>query len=60
MRSLLNRLDGETYVSASINLNSFSDAPSLQPILEGPLEKKSGELDSGSLCFHQPVHVCCF
>jgi len=28
----------------TVNLNSFTDAPSLQPILEQPLEKKSGSL----------------
>eukprot|EP00201_Polytomella_parva_P017476 CAMPEP_0175071536 /NCGR_PEP_ID=MMETSP0052_2-20121109/19298_1 /TAXON_ID=51329 ORGANISM="Polytomella parva, Strain SAG 63-3" /NCGR_SAMPLE_ID=MMETSP0052_2 /ASSEMBLY_ACC=CAM_ASM_000194 /LENGTH=4543 /DNA_ID=CAMNT_0016338719 /DNA_START=12 /DNA_END=13643 /DNA_ORIENTATION=- len=42
---LLNKLrnmDSETMAFYTINMNSFSDAPSLQSILEQPLEKKSG------------------
>ena len=42
MRNTLAAMDAEQVVSSTINLNSFSDAPALQPILEGPLEKKSG------------------
>jgi dynein heavy chain len=35
-------LDPEACMYYSINMNSFSDAPSLQLMLEQPLEKKSG------------------
>ena len=42
MRNVLAGLEGDNIISTTINLNSFSDAPSLQPILENPLEKKSG------------------
>lgn len=43
-REKLQSMDKATMTSTTINLNSFSDAPSLQSILEQPLEKKSGEL----------------
>jgi dynein heavy chain len=42
MRSKLASLDQEAFTYSTINLNSFSDAPSLQGIMEQPLEKKSG------------------
>ena len=42
MQHKLKALDAETMCYASINLNSFSDAPALQTILEQSLEKKSG------------------
>ena len=37
-------MDSEAVLYTTVNLNSFTDAPSLQPILEQPLEKKSGSL----------------
>lgn len=43
MRNMLAGMDGESVTSTTINLNSYSDAPSTQPILENPLEKKSGD-----------------
>lgn len=42
MMNVLRNMDQETMSSYVINMNSFSDAPSLQPTLESPLEKKSG------------------
>jgi dynein heavy chain len=42
MNQKLKSLDSDAICHTTINLNSFSDAPSLQPILEQPLEKKSG------------------
>jgi len=42
MVNRLKNMDAETMASYTINMNSFSDAPSLQVILEQPLEKKSG------------------
>lgn len=42
MRKKLQAMDADAMSHVTINLNSFSDAPSLQPILEQPLEKKSG------------------
>ncbi len=42
MRNVLAGMEGDNIISTTINLNSFSDAPALQPILENPLEKKSG------------------
>lgn len=45
-------MDSETMAYYTINLNSFSDAPSLQIILEQPLEKKSGG------CTGVYVHMC--
>lgn len=44
MRNMLASVDEESVVSTTINLNSYTDAPSLQPILENSLEKKSGLL----------------
>ncbi len=44
MRDKLRNMDAEVTCSSTINMNSFSDAPTLQPILEQPLEKKSGDL----------------
>ena len=44
MRDKLAALDTDSTVTAGINMNSLSDAPSLQFILEQHLEKKSGEL----------------
>lgn len=42
MRDKLKNMDAETMCFSTINMNSFSDAPSLQGTLEQPLEKKSG------------------
>lgn len=42
MMNMLRNMDPETMTSYVINMNSFSDAPSLQPTIEAPLEKKSG------------------
>lgn len=44
MRNMLATVDEEAVVSTTINLNSYTDAPSLQPILEASLEKKSGKI----------------
>lgn len=46
MRDKLKNMDSETMAFSTINMNSFSDAPSLQGTLEQPLEKKSGQLSS--------------
>lgn len=43
MRDKLKNMDSETMAFSTINMNSFSDAPSLQGTLEQPLEKKSGQ-----------------
>ena len=43
MRDKLKNMDAETMTFSTINMNSFSDAPSLQGTLEQPLEKKSGQ-----------------
>ncbi len=40
--SKLSRMDPEAMMYTTINMNSFSDAPSLQIMMEQPLEKKSG------------------
>lgn len=40
--SKLSRMDPEAMMYTTINMNSFSDAPSLQVMMEQPLEKKSG------------------
>lgn len=40
--SKLSRMDPEVMMYTTINMNSFSDAPSLQVMMEQPLEKKSG------------------
>ena len=42
VREQLKSMDQETMQYTTVNLNSFTDAPSLQTILEQPLEKKSG------------------
>ena len=42
MMNKLRSFDTETMIYQGISMNSFSDAPSLQFILERPLEKKSG------------------
>jgi dynein heavy chain, axonemal len=42
MMNKLKNMDSETMAYYTINMNSFSDAPSLQLIMEQPLEKKSG------------------
>ena len=42
MREKLRAMDTEAMSYSTISLNSFSDAPSVQTILEQPLEKKSG------------------
>lgn len=44
MRDKLRSLDNDAYMSYTINLNSKHDGPSLQPVLEAPLEKKAGAL----------------
>lgn len=50
MRDKLRSLDGDAYMSYTINLNSKHDGPSLQPVLEAPLEKKAGEQATGACC----------
>lgn len=42
MVNKLKNMDAELMTYYTISMNSFSDAPSLQIILEQPLEKKSG------------------
>ncbi|KAL4450636.1 hypothetical protein ABPG77_000992 [Micractinium sp. CCAP 211/92] len=42
MRDKLRSLDPDAYMFHTINLNSKHDGPSLQPVLEAPLEKKAG------------------
>jgi dynein heavy chain len=42
MLNKLKNMNADTMSFYTINMNSFSDAPSLQVILEQPLEKKSG------------------
>ena len=42
MRDKLAALDADAMATAHINMNSLSDAPSVQLILEQHLEKKSG------------------
>lgn len=63
MREKLRGMDSEATTYTTINLNSFSDAPSVQTILEQPLEKKSGAnfcLLEGSLEHNKAtVHECC-
>ena len=44
MRDKLAALDADAMATANINMNSLSDAPSVQLILEQHLEKKSGAL----------------
>ena len=46
MRDKLAALDADAMATANINMNSLSDAPSVQLILEQHLEKKSGALGS--------------
>ena len=59
MRNTLAAMDSEVVATATINLNSYSDAPALQPILEQPLEKKSGScLSRGFHSSSIPV-MCC-
>lgn len=66
MQHKLKALDAETLCYAAINLNSFSDAPALQTILEQSLEKKSGAcrictvipLCRTSTCIHQYESIC--
>ena len=50
MINRLKNMDTESHSYYTINMNSFSDAPSLQVILEQPLEKKSGACVC--VCFH--------
>lgn len=38
----LRALDPEAFATCVINMNSFTDAPTLQVQMEAPLEKKSG------------------
>ncbi|KAF6251999.1 flagellar outer dynein arm heavy chain beta [Scenedesmus sp. NREL 46B-D3] len=42
MMNKLRSMDPEATAYTTINMNSFSDAPSLQVMMEQPLEKKSG------------------
>lgn len=42
MMNKLRAMDPESMAYTVINMNSFSDAPSLQIMMEQPLEKKSG------------------
>jgi dynein heavy chain len=42
MMNKLRSMDPEAMAYTAINMNSFSDAPSLQVMMEQPLEKKSG------------------
>jgi dynein heavy chain len=42
MMNKLRSMDPEAMAYTTINMNSFSDAPSLQVMMEQPLEKKSG------------------
>ena len=51
VREQLRSMDTDAMSYTTVNLNSFTDAPSLQPILEQPLEKKSGE----ALCALLPL-----
>ena len=46
VRELLRSMDQETMQHTTISLNSFTDAPFLQTILEQPLEKNSGLIPS--------------
>lgn len=48
MRNKLQAMDTEAMAFSTINLNSFSDAPSVQTILEQPLERKSGARTAAS------------
>ncbi len=48
-------MDAESHAFYTINMNSFSDAPSLQIILEQPLEKKSGARARPHACVHMSV-----
>ena len=63
MRDKLKNMDAETMCFSTINMNSFSDAPSLQGTLEQPLEKKSGRLSANSdqqlrfACLHSVLYV---
>ena len=43
MRDKLAALDADALATANINMNSLSDAPSVQLTLEQHLEKKSGK-----------------
>jgi dynein heavy chain len=47
MGNKLRNMEPESMAYYTINMNSFSDAPSLQVVLEQPLEKKSGERARG-------------
>ena len=59
MRDKLKNMDAETMTFSTINMNSFSDAPSLQGTLEQPLEKKSGQFAVMCKCvqFRFPLDV---
>ena len=52
MRDKLAALDADAMATANINMNSLSDAPSVQLILEQHLEKKSGVLFTRFLKAH--------
>ena len=56
MRDKLKNMDSETMAFSTINMNSFSDAPSLQGTLEQPLEKKSGTILQ-KFCLGFPVCI---
>lgn len=49
MINKLKGMDPEVVSYYTMNMNSFSDAPSQQLILEQPLEKKSGGHDDASI-----------
>lgn len=51
IREQLKTMDSEAIIHTTINLNSFTDAASLQPVLEQPLEKKIGKLLVAYPCF---------
>ena len=51
-------MDSEAVIYTTVNLNSFTDAPSLQPILEQPLEKKSGSLLARALMLASALAHC--
>lgn len=59
MRDKLRNMDAEVTCSSTINMNSFSDAPTLQPILEQPLEKKSGQQSKFCIVLHYKIRWTC-
>lgn len=49
MQNKLRSLDGDSRMLHTINLNSQHTGPSLQAVLESPLEKKAGGAEVASL-----------